>query len=196
MCLFAAGAAAGIGAGMSSALGGFMAIAQIGLGIAQSMAANSAAQAQYQQQVQFRKEQERQAQKTLNLQVAQQQAALESEKDKAQGALADAAIDTRRKESLATTMAAESGVVGLSVDSLKGAILGEGGRYKNRIAYNSKVGTFNAENELKMAQRGHGARLAEIPIPIKPRSTLAIDALGAVVGGLGTYMDYASKGYG
>lgn len=192
MCFFAAaGAAAGIGSAMTA----ISTVASIGIGIMQAAAAQQAAMADYQNKLQYRKEQETQNQKTLNQQVAQQQAALESQKDKAQGELADAAIQGAARESTAKVATAEAGVVGLSVDNLLGAIKGEEGRFKNRLSYNAKVGQFNAENELKMAQRGAQARLAEIPIPVKPVNTFGIDALGAIVGGLGQLGQLQSKGY-
>jgi hypothetical protein len=178
MCIFAA---AGIGAGLSA----LTTVASMGIGIMQAMAQQSAANAQYQQQLQYRKDQEVQAQKTLNAQVAQQSASLESQKDKAQGAKADAAIQTYAAMSRASTGSAEAGVVGLSVDNLLGAVQGEGGRTQNRIDYNSKVAQYNTENELKIAQRGGTARLHEIPIPVKPANTFGIDALSSVVSGLG-----------
>lgn len=192
MCIFAlgaAGAAAGGAASMSTGLGMMLSIAQAAVGYMGAMQ-------QYNAQIAHMKKQEIQAQKTLNLQVSQQQAALESEKDKAQGALADAAIEVNAKQSTAGTMAAESGIVGISVDNLKGAILGEGGRYKQRIMYNSEVAQMNAENELKMAQRGAAARLAEIPIPTKPSFLpFAVQGLSGIVSGMGKMEERRYRGY-
>jgi hypothetical protein len=163
------------------------AVASTGLGIAQASAAAQAQAAEYKNQIQYRQEQETQAQKTLNMQVAMQQAALESEKDKAQGEKADAAIEGYAAVSRAKTGAAESGIVGLSVDHLIGAMQGQTGRFNNRIDYNAKVATQNAGNELKMARRGAQARLAEIPIPVKPRFNMGLEIGSAVVSGIGTY---------
>jgi len=192
MCLMMAGLAGAAGAGMSGALGAVMGIAQMGLGIMQAQAGQAAAMADYQNKLQYRREQEKQAQKTLNLQVAQQQAALESQKDKAQGEKADVAIEGYAAQSRIATSAAESGVVGLSVDALLGDAAGRAGRFNNRVDYNAKVGTLNAQNELKMAQRGGGARLAEIPIPVKPRFNMGLEIGAAVLSGLGTMMEHRS----
>lgn len=182
MCIFAA---AGIAGGIGSALSAISTVASIGIGIMQASAQQQAANAQYQQQMQYRKDQEVQAQKTLNAQVAQQNMSLESEKDKAQGAKADAAIKTYAAISRASTGSAEAGITGLSVDNLLGAVEGEGGRTQSRIDYNSKMAIANTDNELKIAQRGGTARLHEIPIPIKPANTFGIDALSSVVSGIG-----------
>jgi len=180
MCIFALGAAAGAG----SALSAITTVASIGIGIAQAMAANAAAQAEYQNQVQWRKQQEIQAQKTLNLQVAQQQQALESQKDKAQGAKAEYAIEGYAAKSRAQAISAESGVVGLSVDNLIGDITARTARATGKIDYNAAVAGVNANNELKMAQRGLGARLAEIPIPVKPKFNMGLAIASNVVSGL------------
>ena len=190
MCLFLGAAAGAAGAGMSTAIGAVMGIAQMGLGIMQAQAGQSAAMADYQNKVAYRREQETQAQKTLNLQVAQQQAALESQKGKAQGEKADVAIEGYAAQSRIAASAAESGVVGLSVEALLGDAAGRAGRFNNRVDYNSSVGVANAYNELKMAQRGGGARLAEIPIPVKPRFNMGLEIGSAVLSGLGTMMEY------
>lgn len=181
MCIFALGAAAGAG----SALTAISTVASIGIGIAQAMASNAAAQAEYENQMQYRKQQETQAQKTLNLQVAQQQQALESAKDKAQGAKAEYAIEGYAAKSRAQAASAESGVVGLSVDNLIGDITGRTARATGKIDYNAAVAGVNAGNELKMAQRGLGAKLADIPIPVKPKFNVGLQVASNVVSGLG-----------
>lgn len=183
MCLFLGAAAAG--AGIGSALSAVSTIAGIGLSIMQAAASNAAAQAEYQNQLQYRKQMETQAQKTLNLQVAQQQAALESEKDKAQGAKADYAIQGYAMQSRAQAVSAESGIVGLSVDNLIGDIRGRTNRALAKIDANAAIAGVNANNELKMAQRGYGAKLAEIPIPTPPINTMGLQVVSAVVSGIG-----------
>ena len=185
MCLFL-GAAAGAMGGIGTAISAVSTIAGIGMQIMQAGAANQAAQAQYQNEVAHRRQQEVQAQKTLNLQVSQQQMALESEKDKAQGAKAEMAIEGYAAESRAITSAAESGIVGFSLENLIGDIRGRTGRALGKTDYNAAVATANAGNELKMAQRGMGARLAEIPIPVKPRFNMGLEIGSAVVSGLGS----------
>jgi len=190
MCLFlgaAAGAAAGAASGIG-ALSAVMGIAQMGIGIMQAQAQNQAIAADYAEKVRFRNEQYQQAQKTLNEQVAQQSAALESEKGKAQGEKAEAAIKGYAAVSTAQTGAAESGVVGLSVQNLVGSIYAEQGRFNNRVDYNSNVATYNANNELKMAKRGSQARLAEIPIPVKPKFNTGLQIATAALSGLETAM--------
>ena len=172
------------GAGMAGAMSAITGIASIGVGIMQAAAANQAAAQQYQDQVRYRQEQEVQAQKTLNEQVSQQQSALESEKGKAQGEMADAAIEAYAAESRAMTGAAESGIVGLSVNNLIGSLRGEQARFNSKVQYNAKVGTQNAENELRMAQRTGRARLAEIPIPTKPKFNSGLQIATAVLSGL------------
>jgi hypothetical protein len=187
MCIFlgaaagAAGAAGAASAGIGTALSAFTTIASMGMGIAQAMASQAAANSQYQQQVEFRKQQEKQAQKTLNLQVAQQQAAFESEKGKAQGEKADIAIAAFEAASRASASAAESGVVGISLGNVLGTIHAKGTRGQGKIDYNSQVALYNANNELKMAQRGQGARLAEIPIPVKPSFAPTALAIGSSI---------------
>lgn len=190
MCLFlgAAAGAAGAMGGMTTAISGIMGIAQMGIGIMQANAQNQAIAADYQEKVRFRNEQYQQAQKTLNEQVAQQSAALESEKDKAQGEKAEASIRAYAAADRAQTGAAESGIVGLSVDSLVGSIHAEAGRFNNRIDYNAKVAGYNAGNELKMAKRGAQARLAEIPIPAKPKFNTGLQIATAALSGLSTAM--------
>lgn len=187
MCFFlpaVGAAAAGASAGIGTALSLVSTVAGFGIQIAQASAAQSAAMAEYNNQVEYRRRQEEQAQKTLNLQVAQQQAALESEKGKAQGEKADIAIEGYAAKSRASAAAAESGIVGLSVANLMGDIEGRIARAEGKIDYNAKVGFYNAKNELKMAQRGHGARLAEIPIPVKPRFNMGLEIAAAGVSAL------------
>lgn len=192
MCLPLAGVGLAAGAG---GLGSVMGIAQIGLGIMGAMASHQAQMAQYKEQVRFRMEQAKQAQKTLNQQVAQQQAALSSEVGKAQGAIAEASIDAYAAKSKAAAAAAESGIVGLSVDHLLAGVDGKKGRYENRIRYNAEMGAFNAENELKMAQRGAEARVASIPIPTKPSFAPTLVSIGSsIVQGVGTMHKYGSFG--
>lgn len=193
MCLFAAAPAAAAAAGTAASVGSsitalsaIMGMAQFGIGLMQAQAQNAALAADYQEKVRFRNEQYEQAQKTLNEQVAQQQAALESEKDKAQGEKAAAAIEGYAAASRAQVGAAESGVVGLSVDHLIGSIHAEEGRFQNRLDYNAKVGTFNAQNELRMAKRGSQARLAEIPIPVRPKFNTGLQIATAALSGLST----------
>ena len=190
MCLFlgAAAGAAGAAAGGISAISAVMGIAQMGIGIMQAQAQNAAIAADYQEKVRFRNEQYVQAQKTLNEQVAQQSAALESEKNKAQGEKAEAAIKGYAAESRAQTGAAESGTVGLSVDALIGSVRGEQARFTNKVDYNAKVATYNAGNELKMAKRGAQARLAEIPSPAKPKFNTGLQIATAALSGLSTAM--------
>lgn len=180
MCI----ALAGVGAGLSGAMSAITGIASIGIGIMQAGAANAAAAQQYQDQVRYRQEQERQAQITLNEQVAQQSAALESEKGKAQGEMADASIQAYAAESTALTGAAESGIVGLSVNNLVGSLRAEQARFNSKVQYNSKVGQQNAENELRMAKRTGRARLAEIPIPTKPKFNTGLQIASATLSGL------------
>lgn len=195
MCIFlgaaagAAGASAGAAsAGIGSALSAFSTIASMGLGIAQAMASQQAANAQYESQMEFRRQQEIQAQKTLNMQVAQQAMALESEKGKAQGEKADIAIAAYEAASRATASAAEAGVVGVSLGNILGNIDAKQARGEGKIDYNSQVAYYNAENELKMAQRGHGARLAEIPIPQKPSFLPTAISIGSsIVGAAGQF---------
>jgi len=196
MCLFLPAAAAGAAATTAAAsaassitaMSAIMGVAQFGISMAQSQAQNQALAADYAEKVRFRNEQYKQAQKTLNEQVSQQQAALESQKDKAQGEKADAAIRGYAAASRAQTGAAESGIVGLSVDHLVGSVYAEQGRFANRVDYNSKVATANAGNELRMAQRGAQARLAEIPIPSKPRFNTGLQIATAALSGMGTAM--------
>jgi hypothetical protein len=190
MCLFLGAAAGALGgaAGGISALSAVMGIAQMGIGIMQANAQNQAIAADYQEKVRFRNEQYTQAQKTLNEQVAQQSAALESEKAKAQGEKAEASIKGYAAESRAMTGAAESGIVGLSVDALVGSIRSEEARFTNKVDYNSKVAGYNAGNELKMAKRGAQARLAEIPIPAKPKFNTGLQIATAALSGLSTAM--------
>lgn len=192
MCLFlgAAGAAAG---GIGTAMSAISTIAGVGISIMQASAQQAAAMQQYQQQVQFRKEQEVQAQKTLNLQVAQQQAALESEKNKAQGEKADLAIEANAVRSATQTAKTESGIVGVSLGNILNTVDAKLARAEGKIDYNSNVAYYNANNELKMAQRGHGARLAEIPIPVKPRFNMGLEIASAVVGGIGNLGSLAMK---
>lgn len=197
MCFFlgaglAAGAAGAATAatssiGIGTALSAITSLASIPLSIMQSQAQHAAAMAEYNEKVRYRQEQYEQSQKTLNQTVAQQSAALESEKGKAQGELADQAIEAYAAESRATAAAAESGIVGLSVDNLIGDIRGKAGRFKNRVSYNAKVAQYNTENELKMAQRGQQARVNEIPIPVKPRYNAGLEIGAAVVSGLGGF---------
>lgn len=169
-------------------------IASIGVGIAQAAAAQSAAMADYQNKLQYRKEQEVQNQKTLNQQVANMQAHAESNKDKVQGEMAEGSIATYAKVSTAQTMREESGASGgLSTAHLLGAIRGEGATFNSRLLYNAKADMYNNQNELKMAQRGAQARLAEIPIPVKPTNTFGLDALSAVASGLGQYAGYMAR---
>ncbi len=144
------------GAGMAGAMSAITGIASIGVGIMQAAAANQAAAQQYQ----------------------------ESEKGKAQGELADASIEAYAAESRAMTGAAESGIVGLSVNNLIGSLRGEQARFNSKVQYNAKVGTQNAENELRMAQRTGRARLAEIPIPTKPKFNSGLQIATAVLSGL------------
>jgi len=186
MCLFMAPVAAAMG-GMT-AMSAVMGIATAGVGIMQSFAQNAAASADYQEKVRFRNEQYVQAQKTLNEQVAQQSMALESEKGKAQGEKAEASIKGYAAVSRAQTGAAESGIVGLSVDALIGSIQGEQARFTNKIDYNSDVATANAGNSLKMAKRGAQARLAEIPIPVKPKFNVGLQIATAALSGFGAAM--------
>jgi len=188
MCLML-GAVGGLAGAMSAITG----IASIGVGIMQAQAANQAAAADYQERVRFRNEQFVQAQKTLNEQVSQQAAALESEKGKAQGEKADASIQAYAAESRALTGAAESGVVGLSVNNLVGSLYAENARFQNKIDYNAKTAGYNAANELKMAKRGSQARLAEIPIPAKPRFNTGLQIASATLSGL-SQIDFKAFG--
>lgn len=169
------------------------AIASIGLGIAQAAAQQQAAMADYENKLQYRKEQEVQNQKTLNQQVANMQAHAERNKDIVQSKMAENEIDTYRRLSTEQTYSAEAGRTGLSVAALRGAIAGEGATFNSRLLYNAKADQYNNENELKMAQRGAQARLAEIPIPVKPTNTFGIDALSAVVSGVSGYMTNSAK---
>lgn len=194
MCIMLGAAAAGAAAGGMGGIGSVLGIAQMGLGIMGAMSQYQAQQQAYQEQVRFRQEQAVQAQKTLNQQVAQHQAAIASERGKAQGEMADTAIRARKAESTAQTGAAESGVVGLSVGHLTADIMGEKARFDNRIRYNSEMATFNTMNELKMAQRGAQSQVASIPIPQKPSFLpTAVNIGSAVVSGLGTSMKYANQ---
>jgi hypothetical protein len=172
---------------VTGGLAALSAIASTGIGIMQAQAQNDAAQAEYEEKVRFRNEQFVESQKTLNLQVAQQQAALNSETDKAQGEKADVAIEAYQTISRARVSAAESGVVGLSVDNLVSSIKGEAGRFNNRVDYNTKVAGQNADNELKNAKRGAQARLTSIPIPSKPKFNTGLQIGAAVVSGLGQF---------
>ncbi len=187
MCvILGATAAAGAAAGGSMGIGTALSVASTAMGIMGAMSQYQAQQQAYQEQVRFRQEQATQAQKTLNQQVAQHQAALASERGKAQGEMADTAIRARKAESTAQTGAAESGVVGLSVGHLTADIMGEKGRFDNRIRYNSEMATFNTMNELKMAQRGAQSQVASIPIPQKPSFLpTAVNIGSSVVSGLG-----------
>lgn len=201
MCLFlgaAAGAAAGAAStGLSAGIGTIMGVAQMGLGIMAAQQQHAAAMQQYQEQVRFRQEQQVQAQKTLNQQVSQQQAAYTSEIGKAQGEKATAAMDAYAAESRAAAAAAESGVVGMSVQNMIADVRGDAGRFMNTIDYNAEMATWNTKNELKMAQRGAQARVAEIPIPTKPSFGPAAVQMGsAIVSGLGTMMKYSGSSTG
>ena len=191
MCVFAA---AGAAAGAMGGIGSIMGIAQMGLGIAGAMASHQAQMAQYNEQVRHRMEQAKQAQETLNQQVAQQNAALNSERDKAQGEKAEVAIEGYAAKSRARAASAEAGIVGLSVDNLIAGIEGKVGRFNNRIDYNANVATFNAENSLKMAQRGAEARIASIPIPTKPSFAPTMVSIGSsVLSGIGTMHKYSGS---
>lgn len=145
-------------------------------------------QQQYAAQVENIHRQETQAQKTLNLQWSQQKGALESERDKAQAAKADASIAGNAAAGKAIAQSAESGVVGLSVGNLLGSIEGETNRYNGQIDSNARVGTANANAAMKMAQRGGAARLASIPIPTKPSFLPSL--VGIASGITGNISDY------
>lgn len=169
------------------------AIASIGLGIAQAAAQQQAAMADYQNKVQYRKEQEIQNQKTLNQQVANMQQHAESQTQKTSGAMFEERVKTARLASTASVASIESGRTGLSTAALLGSIKGEGARAEGTLRYNASVADAENNLQLKMAQRGAQARLAEIPIPVKPRNTFGIDALSAVVGGVSSYMSNSAK---
>lgn len=193
MCLFAlaAPAAAAAGAGSMASIG---TVLSTGLSIMQAFVGYQGQMAQYKAEVARIRREEEQAQKTLNQEVAQQRAALESEKDKAQGELADAAIKAEAAKSKASVESAESGVVGLSVAALTDSISAEEARFGGRVQYNTRAATYNAENELKMAQRGHAARLASIPIPVKPSFLpTAINIASSVVSGMQKYNSSQSR---
>lgn len=171
--------------GISSALTAVTSIASIGIGIMQSNAQNQAAAAQYKNQVEYIRRQEEQTQKTLNLQVAEQRAQYNSDLDKAQGEKADAAISAYKAKSKASAAAAESGVVGLSVDNLIGDIEGEAWRYNARNDYNAKVAYQQGNASLKNAQRTGAARIASMEIPVKPKFNTGLQIGSAVLSGLG-----------
>ena len=185
MCVIAGAAAAGAMGGISSALTAVTSIASIGIGIMQSNAQNQAAAAQYKNQVEYIRRQEEQTQKTLNLQVAEQRAQYNSDLDKAQGEKADAAISAYKAKSKASAAAAESGVVGLSVDNLIGDIEGEAWRYNARNDYNAKVAYQQGNASLKNAQRTGAARIASMEIPVKPKFNTGLQIGSAVLSGLG-----------
>lgn len=186
MCVIA-GAAAGAGmmGGMSAALTAVTSIAGIGMSIMQANAQNQAAAAQYKNQVEYIKRQEVQTQKTLNLQVAEQRAQYNSDLDKAQGEKADVAINAYKQKSKASAAAAESGVVGLSVDNLIGDIEGEAWRYNARNDYNAKIAHQQGTASLKNAQRTGAARIASMEIPVKPKFNTGLQIGSAVLSGLG-----------
>ena len=186
MCVIA-GAAAGAGmmGGMSAALTAVTSIAGIGMSIMQANAQNQAAAAQYKNQVEYIKRQEVQTQKTLNLQVAEQRAQYNSDLDKAQGEKADVAINAYKQKSKASAAAAESGVVGLSVDNLSGDIEGEAWRYNARNDYNAKIAHQQGTASLKNAQRTGAARIASMEIPVKPKFNTGLQIGSAVLSGLG-----------
>ena len=193
MCFFlgaaAAGAAGAAGsmAGIGTAISAITSLATIPLSIMQAQAQQDAQMEAYRREVEHRNKQFEESQKTLNQQVAQQQAALNSERDKAQGEKARAAMDAYAAESRATASAAESGVVGLSVEHMVGSIRGELGRFNSTIDYNAKVAEHNTVNELKMAQRGQQARVNSIPIPVKPKFNMGLEIGSAVLSGLGGF---------
>lgn len=203
MCVFTAAAvgaasAAGASATAASSIGTFMSIAQAGLGIMGAMASRQAQMAEYNEQVRFKMEQAKQAQETLNQQVAQQQQAIQSDLGKVQGEGAEVSIDAYSAQSRAAAAAAESGIVGLSVDNLIGSVEGKKGRYLNRMSYNANMGQANAENSLKMAQRGAQSTVASIPNPTKPSFAPTLVSIGSsIVGGIGgayKYGGFSSSG--
>ena len=192
MCVMALGAVAGA-AGAAGGIGSVLGIAQMGLGIMGAITSHQAQMAEYNEQVRFRMEQAKQAQETLNQQVAQQQTAITSELGKAQGEGAEVSIEAYSAQSRAAAAAAESGIVGLSVENLLGGIEGKKGRYLNRMSYNANMGQANAMNSLKMAQRGAESSVASIPIPTKPSFAPTLVSIGnSVVGGIGTMAKYGS----
>lgn len=186
MCVML-GAAAGAGA-MGGAMSGVMtavtSIAGIGMSIMQANAQNQAAAAQYKNQVEYIKRQEVQTQKTLNQQVAQQQMQNQSDTEKLQGEKADTSIKAYKAASRASAAAAESGVVGLSVDNLIGDIWGEAGRYNAKVDHAAKVGRTQAQMNLKGQQRGGAARIASMEIPVKPKFNTGLQIGTAVLGGI------------
>lgn len=184
MCVIAGAAAAGAMGGLSGAMTAITSIAGIGMSIMQANAQNQAAAAQYRNQVEYIKRQEVQTQKTLNQQVAQQALQSQSDTAKLQGEKADTSIRAYKAASRASAAAAESGVVGLSVDNLIGDIWGEAGRHENRIDYNAKVGRGQANMQLKMAQRSGAARIASMEIPVRPKFNTGLQVGSAVLSGL------------
>lgn len=184
------GAAAAAGSAASS-LSTFSTIAGIAMSGLSAMAQYQAQQQQYQAAMEHRRQQEIQAQKTLNLQVAQQQTNLEQQKGISQGRMAEYARDAAEASSYASAAAAENGVVGLSVSNVTANINAKLQRAVGKEKYNSDVAYYNSNNELKMAQRGLGARLAEIPTPIKPSFLpFALQAGTSALSGLTQYAQH------
>ena len=81
-------------------------------------------------------------------------------------------------------MAAESGVVGLSVANLEGSIQGELGRFNASVDYNSEMAGQNAQNAVEMARLGYSADVTRIPIPVRPANTSGLQIAGSVLTGV------------
>lgn len=185
MCLMlGAAAGAGMAGGLSGVMTAVTSIAGIGMSIMQANAQNQAAAAQYKNQVEYIKRQEIQTQKTLNQQVAQQQLQTQTDTEKLQGEKADTSIKAYKAASRASAAAAESGVVGLSVDNLIGDIWGEAGRYNAKTDHAANVGRYQGKMNLKSQQRGGAARIAAMEIPVKPKFNTGLQIGTAVLGGI------------
>lgn len=159
-------------------------VASIVLGAAGSLMQYQGQQQQYKAAVAHRNEQAKQAQETLNQQVAQQNSQYESDLNKVQNEKFLAKRGKLAAQSKQQAVSAESGVSGLSVANLMGDIDFEEGLFMGQADYNQRVGYSNANNSLRMAQRGAQAQIAAIPIPTAPSFGPTLVNIGSsVVGG-------------
>jgi hypothetical protein len=169
----------------------FIAIASMGLGIAQSAMQYSAANAQYEQQMKVYE------QNAINASLAAENQysniSIRSQQEDAARVQqqTEAGIEAAKAASTAQVAASEGGVSGLSVDAMIRDIYAQQGRNDAALDANQRMSRDYLLGEMKSAEAQGQSQINSVPLPEKPSAAPYL--LNAFGSGLSAYSDYVKR---